>query len=134
MVRSRRKMTRASGKGRQVHPKGGVITVGPDERLEFRVQREKLKLRQEDLALKVGVSPATISNLETGRHPQIKKDVYAKIRRVLHLAAAGRDGEDSDEAFRAIVAGVIDLDEGGQRVVAALIESLKKSGHSGSGE
>lgn len=104
-----------------------MVTVGPDERRQLKEIREKLGLRQQDLATKIGAAPATISNMETGRHPQMRKVVYARLRRALKLASEGIvEVAGDDENYIAIVTGALDLDEQQQRAVRALIDSLRK--------
>lgn len=117
-----------SAKAGQVHPKGGMITIDEDERARIKAAREEAGLTQSEIAVKVGVTAATISNLETGRHPQVRKTVYAKILRVLKLAKAAPDASPAnDETYKALVDEVIDLDGGEQALVIAYVKHLKKS-------
>lgn len=111
----------ARNKGRQDHPKGGKISVGTDERQKFKKARIAHGWTQPDLALKSGVNQATISNLETGRHPQVAKEAYARIYYALFKS---EPATEDDATFRAIVAGAANLDETRQKAVAQLIESL----------
>lgn len=112
----------------QAHPDGPLISVDSDERAGLKSLRVKRGMTQEALAEKVMCAPATISNLESGRSTQVRKKVYARIKRALRSAASETQ---SDETFRKIVDGAIDLDERDQLAVAALIDSLKKPRQSG---
>lgn len=113
-------------KGPQVHPDGPLISVDQKEREALKARRIKLELRQEDLAERAGCSPATISNLESGRSSQVRKKVYARIRRSLREPKVAISATDeSDATFRKIVDDALDLTEKDLRVVAALIDSLK---------
>lgn len=121
-------MPRTKGPAKQVHPTGELITVGPEERERLKKQRLKRDLLGRDLAARVGVTAATISNLETGRSKQVKKTVYAKIYRVLFGSpeTAAAVAQDKDASYRKIVEGALELDEHQQKAVADLIDSLKK--------
>lgn len=111
-------------KAPQVHPYGGKISVGLEERQRFKAQRESKGWDQKDLARRIGVTPATISNFENNRHPQVYKMLYAKLKRALFQESA--NGDDGNDTFSKIVDGVIDLPESQQDAVLALIEALKK--------
>ena len=122
-------MARKTTKGRQEHPEGGVMSVGSLERQQIRERREKLGMRQEDLAAKVGVVAATISNLEGGRSKQVKRVVYAAVIRALKIAEGTATSSDSiEDNYRRIVDGASHLNEAALAAVAALIETLRKSG------
>lgn len=122
-------MTKPKGDAETNHPKGSLVTVSDDERKKCRALREKRGWRQEDIAERIGVTPATISNFESGRSRQIRKAVYAKLKRALRVV------EDSpaqlDEDFVQLVDDLVELDPNDQSVVAALIDSLKKRRQSG---
>ena len=113
----------ARSKGRIAQTDSEKITVGPEERVRIKKAREGRGWKQKELGDRVGVSQGTISNLESGKHPQIYKSVYAAIRRVLHLSD---EMAASDEVYRQIVEGALELGESEQRAVAALIDQLKK--------
>lgn len=121
-------MPRTKGPAKQVHPSGQLISVGPEERERLKARRIELEMHQDEIAARVGVAPATISNLETGRSKQVKKVVYAKIYRALYGAAPSVEATaiDKDEAYRRIVEGALELNEGEQAAVAALIEKLRE--------
>ena len=105
-----------------------LITVGKAERQRFRERREELGLKQKDLGDRVGTTAATISNLETGRHPQIDKKLYARIKRALFRSTTSAAGaEETDDYWRTIVDGAMDLDAQAMKAVAALVQSLKKT-------
>lgn len=115
----------AQRSGRQVHPTGAVATITNEQRQRIRARREELGWRQEDLAARVGVTPATISNLESGRTAQPKKSVYAKVLRALKLGEEPPDA-GTEAAYMAIVEGAVELNPQEMQAVRALIESLKK--------
>ncbi len=106
------------------HPKGALVTISDIERARCRDRRVFLGLRQEDLATRVGVTTATISNFESGRSRQIRKTVYAKIKRTLRVS--DDTSAPNDDEFARVVEDLIDLDARGMRAVVALIDSLKK--------
>jgi transcriptional regulator with XRE-family HTH domain len=103
---------------------GPKITVGPEERAQIKALREAKGWIQKDLATRVGVTPATISNLETGRHPQVYLAVYQKI-----IAALRGDGaaQKAMDAYHRIVEGSAELTESEQLTVAAWIDTLRKA-------
>lgn len=87
-----------------------MISISPDERKRLRVAREELGLRQDVLAKRIGVSPATISNVESGRSRQVRRPVYAAIVRALKLeSATEKDDKANEAAFRNLVEVVSDL-------------------------
>lgn len=108
-------------------PVDGLITVDKEERRALREQREKLGLTQRDLARKLRhrVTSATVSNFETGRHPQVQRQLYADIKWALTKQEVAADGTDSD--FQEIVEGLVRLDARELGVVRAVVASLKKS-------
>jgi transcriptional regulator with XRE-family HTH domain len=108
-------------------PVDGLITVDKEERRVMREQREKLGLTQRDLARKLRhrVTAATISNFETGRHPQVQRQLYADIKWALTKQEAPTDGTDGD--FQEIVEALVKLDARELGVVRAVVASLKKS-------
>ncbi len=110
-------------------PKEEVITPSNEERLEFRLRRKKLGLTQQDVATKLGLTAASISNVETGRSRQIEKTFYARLRRLLHM---GVKAEGEDQTYRVLVDAAIDLDEREMQIATAMIETIKKTRHSGS--
>lgn len=106
-------------------PTGDKITVGPEERARFKMLREAKKLDQKEVGRMVGVSGATISNLETGRHPQIYRETYVKLKMVLQAETPER--MSAGEAYKAIANEVSDLAESDQQVVLSVIRTLKKT-------
>src|SRR3990167_10473230 len=108
-------------------PTEEVVSLTPAERQRLRARRQDKKLKQSDLATKIGVTPATISNIETGRHQQVKKSIYAKLVQALFGKAADASSvERNAEAFKTIVDGAVQLDEAGLRAVSALVASLAR--------
>lgn len=107
--------------GRIGQPRGGKITVGPDERARLKQLRTSKGIDQGELAAKIGVSQATISNLESGRHPQMTKDKYAALVRVLGAQA---DAMTNEDAFRRIVQAATALEDEQLAVAVATIEAL----------
>lgn len=116
----------AKSTGRLTQPKGSVVLVGADERERIRKKRLELGWQQKELAAKVGCSYATISNLETGRHPQINRGVYAKIYKALKLGDMTEQQAFNEESWHAIVTGSLEITDDDRRVVAALIDQLKQ--------
>lgn len=111
----------AKTRGRISQPKGGKITVGPEERAHLKMLREAKGLKQGDLAKKIGVVQATISNLESGRHPQVARDKYAELIRVL---GADSESTSNEESFRRLVTAGAGLDGDQLAVAVAMIEAL----------
>lgn len=110
-------------KSRLVQPKGEKISVGPEERAFFKKQREEKGLEQKQLAVKVGASQSTISNLESGRHPQVNRATYAKLKQVLGTFEAGAT---SEALYKRIVDGLMLLNENNLATTADLVDSLKE--------
>lgn len=107
-------------KGRHKSQTGPKISVTPERRAEVKRLREALGWQQKDLAHRIGVNPATISNLETGRHPQIYQTVWFEVVRVLKISDTGEAGD----RFNRTIEKLAKLDERGQITVEALIDSL----------
>lgn len=108
-------------RGRLAQPTGSRGDVTDDERAEVRRLRTAAKLRQGDLAAKIGVSAATISNLETGRSKQPLRETYQAAMRALK----GRDAEipDTNERIKRINANLLKLDARGLASVEAVIDA-----------
>lgn len=105
--------------------KSGKISVAPDERKLFKDRRIELGLTQRELAVKVHATSGTISNLESGRHPQIKRDTYLRLRRVLLREQTEGDGA-LDEFIHGIVPDLETLDAQGRDLIKAMVDKLKK--------
>ncbi len=112
--------------GSQQHPAGELITVDKEERTALKALRVKRELTGKELARLVGVTAATISNLETGRSKQIRKIVYAKIRRALKATETRASNAEMDEFFRMLVEEAIDLDADQAATAISIIKTLKK--------
>ncbi len=117
-------VARAEGDG---EPVDELITLSKKERVDIRVAREKADLTQRQLATKVGVTSATISNVETGRHPQIRRSLYAELQRVLFRTSASPTTPGSDIAYRSLVEKLVDMDEQKLNTIAVVAEALKKT-------
>lgn len=113
-----------TGSGNLVGKSGKRITVGRELRIAIKDKRESLGLTQKEFAAQMRVSAGTISNLETGQHPQVSQDLYIRLKRVLTLN--GDSTLQTSQIFEEIVDGVLELDERSQRIVNELIKSLKK--------
>jgi transcriptional regulator with XRE-family HTH domain len=103
----------------------GKITVGADERKVLKARRETLGLTQRELAAKVGTTNGTISNLENGKHPQIKWSTYARLRYVLFKEKAVVE-ENVDDVMKDIADELPTLDAHALKAVRTLVSSLKK--------
>lgn len=114
----------AKTRSRLTQPKGETISVGPEERAWFKHRRETKKLGQKELGVKVGASQGTISNLENGTHPQIKRSVYAGLRRVL---GDFETTNTTDSLRRELDIELPGLAESDLEAVVALARHLKKS-------
>jgi transcriptional regulator with XRE-family HTH domain len=101
------------------------ITVDEAERKLIKERRESLGLTQRQLAAKAGTTNGTISNLENGKHPQIKQSTYMKIRYVLFKEKTIPEG-NTDALFKDIAVDLPDLDQQGLEVIRSVIRSLKK--------
>lgn len=113
------------GKEPQVHPGGDVITISNTRRLELKARREKLGLKQSELAVRARTTPATISNIETGRTSQPRKIVYARILRALRIKDED-DSEERAERYTRLVEAIIDAGEIGEVAAQSLLDSLAK--------
>jgi transcriptional regulator with XRE-family HTH domain len=103
---------------------GEKITVGPEERAFFKEQREKKGFDQKELGKKVGASQATISNLESGRHPQVTKATYAKLVQLLGKSAVTPNAE---QMFHEIVGDLAGVPESSLHAVRELVRALKQA-------
>lgn len=115
----------AKANGRQTKPTGEKITVSPAERAAMKKRRLEIEWKQGDLADRLNVSQATISNLESGRHPQLYKSVYAEAKRVLKIGNA-KDAPEDTERFNRVVDKFLQLSTQHQAAVEQLIDSLLK--------
>ena len=87
-----------ASKGKQGRPEGNLVTVPMNKRPAMRAQREKMGLTQKDVAKTIGVSPGTISNIESRGQPQMESEAYARWLQLLEgRALAG--GEEERTAF-----------------------------------
>ena len=103
-----------------------LVTVDGRERQEFRRLRDEAGMTQRDLAERIGVTPATISNVETGRHPQLRRSHYAKLRRALGAGGRATDiAEAKDALYRGLVGDLADLEEKELRLVAAIVRTIR---------
>jgi transcriptional regulator with XRE-family HTH domain len=109
--------------GRVPKPEGEMITVGDDERRRFKELRLKKKLGQDEVARKVGASQGTISNLENGKHTQIKKTVYANL---LRLFGTENKSVEIEDGWRRMVTSGATLTADEIAVVNATIDALNK--------
>lgn len=60
-----------------------MVDLSPAERLRFKEKRVKLGYTHRSLSARTGVSPGSISNIETGRSGQVSRENYAKVYAVL---------------------------------------------------
>ena len=118
------KRSRSSEPERQIHPIGSLISVDDGWRKRLTDELERQGMSQRELARRVGVTAGTISNLVTGRHTQARKTVIAAIHAVLRWIAP-TETTMSDEAYRRIVDGALEISPQDRETVARLIESLK---------
>lgn len=118
----------------QRHPDGPMMTLSQEQRARLLAARKAKKWRQQDVAKRVNVSHATISNIEKGRHPQVRQKVYAELVRLFsgnepdeHVAA------QSDALIGAIIDEAAPLNQEDQQLVLNMIQGLKRarSGQSG---
>lgn len=107
-----------------MHPEGPLISVESKERARLKELRLQKGWRQEDLALKASVTAATISNLESGRSNQLKRDVYARIVRALKADDSTPD-PGADEFIKSVLDGLVGLSPAEKKVVNDLVISLK---------
>jgi transcriptional regulator with XRE-family HTH domain len=104
--------SRSRSSGRQVHPKGELRTIDDVLRKRVRDALEQMDLDQKDLATKVGVSAASITNLlKPGPPSQIK--YLPKLLRVLGI----------EDDLETVVRGWPDLPEAERAAIAALVKS-----------
>lgn len=109
---------------RQIHPIGSLISVDDAWRQRLTKALELKGMSQRELARRVGVTAGTISNLVTGRHTQARKTVIASIHAALQWPAP-TETTVSDEAYRRIVDGALEMSPEDRETVARLVESLK---------
>jgi len=81
-------------------------------------------MTQRELARRIGTTPATISNLVGGRHPQARRTIVAAICGVFRWPIPA-DRVASDEAYHRIVEAAPHLTPEQRLAVAQLIDSFK---------
>lgn len=101
----------------------GKVTVGKEERELFKQLREKLGYTQRDLAKKVKATSGTISNLENGKHTQIKRETYVRLRMTL-LREKTVDESAAERHIMSIVSKFDTLDEEDLRHIDGVIDLL----------
>ncbi len=99
------------------------MTVTPEERAEIRRLRKDKDLSQEEVAEKIGASPATISNVETGRHPQMAAVLYARLMKLLKF---GELDNEAEARFKKLVGYFPALDAAQQEALVATAETFAK--------
>jgi transcriptional regulator with XRE-family HTH domain len=114
----------AKSRPRVSGPAGEKISVGPEERAFFKERREAKGYDQKVLGKKVGASQATISNLESGRHPQVTKATYAKLVQLLGKSPVTPNAE---RMFQEIVGDLVDVPESSLNAVRELVRALKQA-------
>lgn len=112
-------------------PKGEKISVGPQERAWFKKQREIRGLNQGQLATKVRASQGTISNLESGKHTQIKKQTYALLVQMFGRPAGI---ENSQQVVEDILNDLAHVPESNLAAVLQLVRALKVTPEAGGGD
>lgn len=116
----------AASKGKQPRPEGALITIDADERVRLRELRKKRGWQQGELAKRIGVTPSTISNIETGRYPQVRKSVYAALLRALRSTGAPDTTAEELAVFRELVDNLVDLGVDQQRQIIAIVQMARK--------
>lgn len=117
-------------KPQKPHPEGALITISKEERTAFKDKRTEKKLKQSELAGRIGVSNGTISNIENGKHLQVKATVYFQLRRVLFgskgAAAAVDRSKERELVFKQIVEAISDLTDLQLEALLAHLKTFKK--------
>jgi transcriptional regulator with XRE-family HTH domain len=111
-------------RGRIDQTTGPVIDLTPEERSEFRRLRKAKGLGQEQLATKIGVSTGTISNIETGRSGQVRREPYLEAMRYLKSTKEVAAHEDASTRLKRVNEKYLRLDGSGQAAVEALMDAL----------
>jgi transcriptional regulator with XRE-family HTH domain len=118
-------------RGRINQTSGPVVDLTPEDRAEVRRLRKAMGLTQEQLGAKFGVSGGTISNMETGRSEQPRRETYLEVIAYLRGAKGKPPDDASPKRFKRVMGKFLELDLRGQESVEALIDSqllsLKKS-------
>lgn len=109
-------------------PTGGLISISDEERARLRERREQLELDQEYVGNRIGVSAATIGNIETGRTKQPRRSIYFAYRTYLFRAERGQGETDLDANVKDLAAAIEQLDANGIDTVRLLAERLVKPG------
>lgn len=114
----------AKSRPRPSDPTGEKISVGPEERALFKRWREENGLNQKAFSKKVGASQGTISNLESGKHTQIKKSTYAKL---ILLCRRPDASPNTERMVQEIIGELVGVPESSLGVVRDLVRALKKT-------
>lgn len=102
-----------------------TVTVTDDVRRKWRAQREKLhradsSFAQRPFSTRVGVSPGTVSNVETGKQKTLARTVYARWQRELF-----RTTEIPDDSYDRVVKVFADATETQIQNLFALARIIK---------
>lgn len=107
---------RPRSNGRQIHPRGPLLTVDDAVRNRVRKALDERGWEQKDLAAKLSVAPATITNLlKPGPPRQIK--YLTELYRVLGI----------QDQLQEVVVGWPDLPSEVRDVIVALVASRKRN-------
>lgn len=115
-----------AGEREKLHPEGPLVSVSREKRRQWKLRREELKLTQRKLAALVGVTSGTISNLETGRHPQVRRNVYASLERKLSHVESVPEAVSNDNVYRELVENTFDMSDEELAIVLAVAKTVKK--------
>lgn len=80
-------------------PTDPLVKVSNAERKAWKRQREKRELTTRQLAALAGTSNGTISNIERGKHRQIKRSLYISLVRALFRPTPEAVADLADQAL-----------------------------------
>lgn len=105
------------------------MTLDKTERARLRKLREDRDLGQKEVADKIGVTQATISNIENGKHTgQVKKSVYAKLIRYYKTKPGmSEPTAEQEAAFKALIEEVGDLTPDQYVAIRAVVKTITKT-------
>jgi len=111
------------------------VLIGPKERESWKAARERMGLNARDFARLAHTTHGTVSNIESGVQPTLKRSAYISyvraVNRKLTAAEAAKIADQEIKLTKALVSriatAIARLDNGGLERAAAMLELLTKN-------
>lgn len=98
------------------------VWIAEDVRARWLARREKLEIPQREFAARIGTSPGTISNVETGKQKTLPRSLYARWERALFRKGQGV----SDDKWNQLIDLFLDSDDDEADQLIAMAAIIRK--------